>query len=369
MDKQAIIRRIRELKAQGLTFQAISDAFNTEGVSTFSGRGVWNKGTVLKILKSTNTESPVKLIKQESEKPDTVDRTAILQSYDRVKRRIRFSDVEISELQKESGCDMESLKAFLLSESRAGNAVLSYGDWSLSDENVRSGAIHIRGKAHLLVCFKDTAKQPDTKEKEISVELIKQPDIEISKLQERIQSLERELIEKDAVILNLRSQLERSTPLSGNNIAGWTLKESGGYYRAFRTIAGKVHGVYIGKTADPEIVKSKVSAKEKELENKGCLLIKQKAGRKPNQIELPVKPIKQESFQERLRAVCPDDRTYRLDKVRAQFPDMDKSGFDRQMIALAGELKIELLAGDQRECNPDDLITDGNRLFVNFEWR
>ena len=83
-----------------------------------------------------------------------LNRERILGAYRKISERIRFPDVEIYALQQEIGCDMETLKAFLLEESRKGNAVLSYGDWSLSDENIRSAAIHIRGKAHLLVHFK-----------------------------------------------------------------------------------------------------------------------------------------------------------------------------------------------------------------------
>lgn len=78
----------------------------------------------------------------------------VLTAYRKLKARTKFPDVEIYALQQEIGSDMGDLKAFLLEESRKGNAVLSIGDWSLSDENVRSGAIYIRGKAHLLVYFK-----------------------------------------------------------------------------------------------------------------------------------------------------------------------------------------------------------------------
>ncbi len=88
--------------------------------------------------------------------PDSseMNRERILGAYRKISERIRLPDVEIYALQQELGCDSEALKTFLLEESRKGNAVLSYGDWSLSDENIRSAAIYIRGKAHLLIHFK-----------------------------------------------------------------------------------------------------------------------------------------------------------------------------------------------------------------------
>jgi hypothetical protein len=46
---------------------------------------------------------------------------------------------------------MDALKHFLLDESRQGRAVLTLGDWSVSSEETRAGAIELFGKPHLLV--------------------------------------------------------------------------------------------------------------------------------------------------------------------------------------------------------------------------
>ncbi len=89
---------------------------------------------------------------QEQEEPD---RGTVLQAYRKVCRQIGFSDVEIYRLQQELGADMEALKAFIRGEARQGRAVLSLGDWSLSSEAVRSGAIESRGRQYLLVRFKN----------------------------------------------------------------------------------------------------------------------------------------------------------------------------------------------------------------------
>lgn len=78
----------------------------------------------------------------------------VLEAYQTVRQRIGFSNVEIYELQQELDAPMEQVKDFLLEESRQGRAVLGLGDWSLSSEETRSGAIYLRDKPHLLVRFK-----------------------------------------------------------------------------------------------------------------------------------------------------------------------------------------------------------------------
>jgi hypothetical protein len=84
-------------------------------------------------------------------------RPEALDAYRRVKDRLGYSNVEICELQKELGAPMDQVKTFLLEENQRGNAVLSLGDWSLSSEETRSGAIELLGRPHLLVRFMDGA--------------------------------------------------------------------------------------------------------------------------------------------------------------------------------------------------------------------
>jgi Recombinase len=49
--KGAVLQRLRALQAEGLSLQKIADRFNTEGVPTLSGKGVWEKGTISDLLK------------------------------------------------------------------------------------------------------------------------------------------------------------------------------------------------------------------------------------------------------------------------------------------------------------------------------
>ena len=49
----------------------------------------------------------------------------------------------------------------------------------------------------------------------------------------------------------------------GLNISGWTIAKSLGYYRAFKKVAGKQIGVYLGKTLDDAA--EKIEAKEQSI--------------------------------------------------------------------------------------------------------
>ncbi len=105
---------------------------------------------VQSFLPSVQTEPEKKMSHPE------LSREQVFAAYLKVKARTGFSNVEIYELQRELGVDMEAVKTFLLEESRQGRAVLSLGDWSLSSEETRSGVIEIQGNRYLLVRLNET---------------------------------------------------------------------------------------------------------------------------------------------------------------------------------------------------------------------
>ncbi len=92
---------------------------------------------------------------KETPSEHTLSREEILKAYHNIRQRIGFSNIEIYELQKELGAHINELKEFLLEESRNGRAVLTLSDWSIASEEVRSGAIYLGGKPHLLVRFEE----------------------------------------------------------------------------------------------------------------------------------------------------------------------------------------------------------------------
>jgi hypothetical protein len=53
--KAALVARLHELKAQGLSLQAIANQLNAAGVPTISGRGGWQPGTVGNLLAQRGT--------------------------------------------------------------------------------------------------------------------------------------------------------------------------------------------------------------------------------------------------------------------------------------------------------------------------
>jgi len=83
--------------------------------------------------------------------PDKVDRQRVVAAYQRLRSKLGYSNVEISELRRELDISMGELKRFLLEESHRGHAILSLGDWSVSSDEIRSGAIELFGRPHLLV--------------------------------------------------------------------------------------------------------------------------------------------------------------------------------------------------------------------------
>ena len=97
------------------------------------------------------SEEPAKPATDAPPVPAALDRGELLAAYQRLVRRLGYTNVEISALRREAGCSMDLLKQFLLEASRQGRAVLSLGDWSVSSEETRAGAVELFGKPHLLV--------------------------------------------------------------------------------------------------------------------------------------------------------------------------------------------------------------------------
>ena len=49
-EKATIVTRLREMRAQRMSFSQIAAELQAEGVPTLSGKGIWQKGTVAKLL-------------------------------------------------------------------------------------------------------------------------------------------------------------------------------------------------------------------------------------------------------------------------------------------------------------------------------
>ena len=60
--------------------------------------------------------------------------------------------------------------------------------------------------------------------------------------------------------LELNNPVKQSRVKQGLNIGGWTIQQSGGYYRAFKKVNGKMFAVYIGKNLDDAAAKIEAKA-------------------------------------------------------------------------------------------------------------
>lgn len=63
--------------------------------------------------------------------------------------------------------------------------------------------------------------------------------------------------------LELNNPVKQSRVKQGLTVAGWSIQCSGGFYRAFKRVNGKIEGVYIGKSLNS--AESKIEAKAEQL--------------------------------------------------------------------------------------------------------
>ncbi len=83
--------------------------------------------------------------------PPPLARETVVTAYRQAVRQAGFSDVLIADLQRCLPTGLTALLRFLREECRAGRAVPSLGDWSLTPEADRDAHLLINGQAHLLI--------------------------------------------------------------------------------------------------------------------------------------------------------------------------------------------------------------------------
>lgn len=83
------------------------------------------------------------------------DEAAIRRAYRDTVSEFGYPDVLIHEIFARLGGGLEPFKAALMEACRAGRAVASIGDWSLSSPEERKAALYINGHPHLRIRFKE----------------------------------------------------------------------------------------------------------------------------------------------------------------------------------------------------------------------
>jgi len=204
MSRNDIIKEIQQLRNQKLSYQKVADSLNERKISTLSGRGKWNKNTVSRLISHNN---------------------------DKIKASEKKSLIKVKQNKKTLIKELEEVK----------------------QQNVE-----LYKQLNKVKQKNKTLKEVKHHKERLDKDLIsvKQLNSELENELNKVKQTNTELQEK----LNRVKQIDqqKSTDQEKKNVDGWSIQKSGGYYRLFKKIAGKVHGIYLGKTINEEIAKKKI---------------------------------------------------------------------------------------------------------------
>lgn len=386
MNRDEVIALAKKLYdgGKGISYQKIAEKFNADGIPTKTGKGSWEKKMVSRLIaddvlkkaevkvglktdREVQLESEIESLKEQlnrlfeenNEFRDAFNREPELVSQlseARCEKRdaVRERDKAIREL-------IES-RSLLFDEMKK-NAELN----TVKQENeyLKSEIAGLRSDRDEALKELNTVKHRvagfDAENQRLH-RMLNEAELKYKTLYEsEINRLGSELAIANQKIQELRDKQTFLKPKSESempvNFMGWTTCKSGDYVRMFRKFSGKMKAIYVGKEWNEDAAREKIAAFESKQKPQSELF----AGTECKSCQ------HQPEFESRLRSVCPETvRTYRLDTVAGHFPDCD---FSREMIALAEQKRIELLAGDPSQCDTSKLIQYRGRMYVNFEWR
>ena len=354
MNRDELIALARKLYdgGKGISYGKISEKFNADGVATLSGKGSWEKKMVSRLIAADA------LKKVEVKLGMKTDREVQLESeIESLKSDLESQLVDVERLQSEKA------------ELARKNQYLT--------ERLADSAGHVNGNLKLIADLEvelDKVKQEFIRYRNMSAafdaenqslhRMLNEAELKYKTLYEsEISRLGSELAVANQKIQELRDKqtflkLESESGMP-KNFMGWTVQKrhDGRGINLFRKVSGKLRALYVGKEWNESDARNKIAAFEQKQKPQSELF----AGTECKSCQ------HQPEFEHRLRSVCPETvRTYRLDTVAGHFPDCN---FSREMIGLAEERKIQLLAGDPSQCDTSKLISYRGRMYVNFEWR
>jgi len=88
-------------------------------------------------------------------------------------------------------------------------------------------------------------------------------DAELNTVKQELETVKQELNRLQELNTGLNIQVKHETVKHGLNIAGWSIQESKGYFRAFRKMGGKMQAVYLGKNLDD--AEQKIQSKQSQI--------------------------------------------------------------------------------------------------------
>ncbi len=199
LDKNKKIELLKKLRADGLSYQEISDRLNNDGIGTLSERGKWHKGTVKNLLEKGDIAVKQAVIPL----PEAIEKGTIPKiSLDNALNESEKLKAEITRLREREELQSEKFRALL-----AENNELRQGkiDMSVTTEQI--------------------------------IEAVKPL---IDGLRSEIAGLKQQITGIDI------SSLDKEKPVT---VEGWTLLQSStdGFYRAYRQVNNKQRCLYIGK--------------------------------------------------------------------------------------------------------------------------
>jgi len=228
MTKESMIKEIQLLRNKNMSYQKIADNLNQRKIKTISGRGKWGKGSIGRLLSKA---------KDALYTQDTKDNSQIKHQKDHLFKELnkdKQANIDLSnQLNK-----VKQAKESLINLKNQNNSLLNeLNKAKQTNADLLNQLNKVKHQNNLLI-------------------EVKHQNEELSKELNKVKQVKDELCEKLNKVKH--DKKEKSKKRVKMSIDGWSVQKSGGYYRLFRKIAGKVHGIYIGKTINEDIAKNKI---------------------------------------------------------------------------------------------------------------
>jgi len=322
-------KKIMDLHGQGLSNQAIADFLNKNSTPAFRG-GIWHKGTVGKIVKrlkdSPKTKSEVK----------TEDLKTVRSAYQAVLKELDAAKSEISGLRKVVQAKEEEIS---------------------------------RLKTGIRELTQDKHNRQEELQNMLNMELTGQSGSGniLSEILNRLTAIELHTVQT--------AKAEKQKSL---NISGWTIQKDGrGFYRGFRNIAGKVRGVYLGKSiSDTALINQKLTtAYQKYTGNAETETMPEKEKEDDVRADRNADAEDPEADREEFRYwvnLLPGEGSFvRIYRIRRKL-NWSREKFDRVLTALMADYAVEVHRGDPsiltQEEIEDSYSDENGNLYITLSW-
>jgi Recombinase len=225
MDRQEIIAKMNQMRTAGMSYQAIADSLNADGIQTFSGKGIWSKGTIAKLITKTDKQEG-KQDKHQGSKEVTPDKQE-----DKHREGRALSSDEFQRLTDEIAVMKQMIAEIPEKIVEAVMAEINIGKQELVNI-IRAELSQAITDVLRINIGKQNGKQED---KQVLPDMSGQPDL-----------------------FDGKQDKQKGKQTDKQIIGKWNIQCSGGYHRAFRKHQGKQIGVYLGRIFDRDKARKKL---------------------------------------------------------------------------------------------------------------